>query len=146
MYCTKEVAWLLKRYFDYDYHESIQSDIFKTYMAKLNLFPLSLMQATNTVEEKGYVIITEPLLVYNKDKKLASLSYKPDEDVQVISKLSFDPVSYQSVLAGCESKDYVTTGHVITYDHKGYKAFVNVLIIAKDIDTLFDAKEKIKYL
>lgn len=142
MTLDKQVAGLLSRYLEYAYKDSIPKDIFKNLVAKLNLFPLSLSKITTLVEEQGYAVVYEPLLVYDKENQHARLTMSPKESEQVINKLTFDPVLYQSVLAGCEAKGYFSSGLVVTIEHGTYTAYSCFVIIAKDTETLKEVKRK----
>lgn len=142
MTVDKQVSGLLKKYLDYDYDGSIHKEIFKNLASKLNLFPLSLLKITSLVESQGYAVVYEPLLVYNKEQQHARLTMNPKNGDQIINKLNFDPTLYTAVLSGCELKGFFTSGIVLTIEHGTYTAYVSMLIIAKDIDTLKAVKSK----
>lgn len=146
MTLDKQVAGLLKKYLDYDYTGSIPKEVFKNLVSKLNLFPLSLLKITSLVESQGYAVVNEPLLVYDKEGQHSRLTMQPKQGEQVITKLSFDPVLFRAVLSGCEAKEYFTSGLVLTIEHGTYTAYINILIIAKDVDTLKQIKKKYQEL
>jgi hypothetical protein len=142
MTVDKQVAGLLKRYLNYDYKDSIHKFVFKDLASKLNLFPLSLTKITSLVERQGYALVYEPVLVYDKDNQHARLTMNPKKGEQVITKLSFDPVLYNTVLSGCELKGFFTSGLVITINHGSYTAYCNLLVIANNVETLKTVKNK----
>lgn len=142
MTLDNQVAGLLKRYLDYDYKDSIDVEIFKSLVSRLNLFPLSLTKITSLVESRGYAIVTEPLLVYDKGQSHVRLTLNPKRQEQVINKLNFDPVLFQSILSGCELKGFFTSGLVYTIEHGTYTAYVSSLIIAKDEEILKQLRTK----
>lgn len=146
MTVDKQVAGLLKRYLDYEYDSAIEVDVFKQLVSKLNLFPLSLIKITNMIEKDGYAVVYEPVLVYSKEQQHARLTMSPKSGEQVITKLSFDPTLYKSVLAGCELKGFLTSGHVVAITHGTYTAYSNFLFIAKDEEVLKYVKNKYKQL
>mgnify|MGYP003290167427 CR=1 FL=1 len=142
MTVDKQVAGLLKKYLGYDYKDSIHKFVFKDLASKLNLFPLSLTKITSLVERQGYALVYEPVLVYDKEKQHARLTMNPEKGEQVITKLSFDPVLYNTVLSGCELKGFFTSGLVITINHGSYTAYCNLLVIANNVETLKTVKNK----
>lgn len=142
MTLDNQVAGLLKRYLDYDYKDSIDIEIFKSLVSKLNLFPLSLTKITSLVESRGYAVVTEPLLVYDKGQSHVRLTLNPKREEQVINKLIFDPTLFRAVLSGCELKGFFTSGLVYTIEHGTYTAYVSALIIAKDEETLKKLRTK----
>lgn len=136
MTVDKFVAGLLKRYAGYDYTGSIPQEVFKNLVSKLSLFPISLSKMTKTIETQGYFIAYESLLVYDKGKQYSRLTLQPHADEQVITKLCFDPVSYDSILSACELKGYYSTGVVVEIKHGTYTGYCSFLLIAKDETTL----------
>lgn len=136
MTVDKFVAGLLKRYAGYDYNGSISQDVFKNLVSKLSLFPVSLIKMTEALETQGFFVAYESLLVYDKGRQHSRLTLKPHADEQVITKLNFDPVTYDAVLSACELKGYYSTGVVVETKHGTYTGYCSFLLIAKEESTL----------
>lgn len=137
-----QVAGLIKKYHKLDLGTSIPLNIFKEVSTKLNQYPLSFVKIYKTVLDKGYIVVTEPLLVYNKEKQHAYLTVNPKKDDQIITKLNFEPSTYQEVLSRCKSNKFFTSGLVLKIEHKSYTSYNNILVIANSFELLKDVKYK----
>lgn len=142
MTVDKQVAGLLKKYLNYDYEGSIKQDTFKNLVSDLRLFPLSVDKIVSLIEQQGYAVIYEPLLVYNKEEQHVKLSSGPKSLEQIIKKLSFCPTSYQELLEKCVELNYVSSGLMIPIETFYSKAEIFILILAKDSDKLSAVKNK----
>lgn len=137
-----QVRGLISKYHNLDLVTSIPLDTFKELSTKLNQYPLSFVKIYKTVLDKGYIVVTEPLLVYNKQEQHAYLTVNPKKDDQIITKLNFEPSTYQEVLTRCKSNKFFTSGLVLKIEHKSYTSYNNILIIANSFELLKDVKYK----
>lgn len=142
MTVDKQVAGLLKKYLNYDYEGSITQDTFKNLVSDLRLFPLSVDKIVSLIEQQGYAVIYEPLLVYSKEEQHVRLSSGPKSLEQIIKKLNFCPLSYQELLNKCIELNYVSSGLMIPIETFHSKADIFILVLAKDLDKLSAVKNK----
>ena len=88
------------------------------------MFPLSVDKIVSLVEQQGYAVIYEPLLVYDKEEQHVRLSSGPKSLEQIIKKLNFCPISYQELLNKCNQAGITCSGGVqFCKDYESYLRF-----------------------
>ena len=100
----------------------LAEDEIKAVMSAIKEYQIDITKLLAKVDDEGFAVIAEPLLIYNPEAKHIFLGINRPEGCQVLKKLCFKPSFYQQLLdtinvAGFHSTCMVETitGHHITF-------------------------------
>jgi len=100
----------------------LPDDEIKSVMSAIKEYQIDITQLLAKVDKEGFVVIAEPLLIYNPEAKHIFLGINRPEGCQALKKLCFKPSFYQQLLDAINAAGYhstcmveTITGHHITF-------------------------------